>query len=68
MRNLKYKHEFTWPIFVPMGKLPFIKFGEDIADSGLIIKYIEKKIGVFDSMGQSDPDTKSWQRYTEDFF
>lgn len=69
IRGLTYKHEASLPYQAPKGKLPFMKCGKDVVpDSSLIIKYIEDKIGALDPIGQDNPDTKAWQRYTEDFF
>jgi len=69
IRGLAYKHESALPYQAPKGKLPFMKCGKDVVpDSTLIIKYIEDRIGALDPIGQENPDTKAWQRYTEDFF
>lgn len=56
MANLKYENDFT-DFIGPKGKSPFITFnGEDIADSQLIIEFLNSKLSIDLNAKLSDVD------------
>jgi len=69
LRKLKYEHVATYPPLAPKGKLPYVKYEEDVVpDSGFVIKYIEQKIGPLDTSEtlQEKAHIRAWQSYIED--
>lgn len=71
LRKLRYEHVATYPPMAPKGKLPYIKYENDIiADSSFIINYIESKIGplVKEESALDKANIRAWKSLIEETF